>query len=122
MMFATLIARRWGGRTFLVRCDDRQFTVQYNPWGFNAESVSIDGEIVVRRSGHKMSHGYRFRLGEHLASLSVAVPWWAETFPLSDLIFVQLEVNGEVLYQEGRPPKKPLQWTVASGGFPIIQE
>lgn len=121
-MTATLIGRRWGGRTLAVRCDDEEFTVKYTPWGWNAESVSVDDIVVVKRSGQKMSHDYRFRLGERLASLSVAVPWWAETFPLSDLIFVRLEVSGEVLYEEGRVPNHPLQCTVAEGGFPVIPE
>src|SRR5688572_23004307 len=86
IMSATLIARRWGGRTLLVRCGDEAFTVTYTPWGWNAESVSVDDVVTVRRSGRKMSHGYRFRLGERLASLIVAVPWWAEMLPLSDLV------------------------------------
>src|SRR5687768_11683225 len=101
MMIATLIGRRWGGRTLLVRCENEAFTVKYTPWGWKAESVSVDDVVAVRRTGRKMSHGYRFRLGERLASLSVAVPWWAETFPVSDLVFFRLEVDGEILYEEG---------------------
>src|SRR5439155_13867103 len=100
MLTASLIGRRWGGRTFLVRSDEQAFTVMYTPWGWSAEAVSVDAVVVVRRTGHKMSHGYRFRLGEHLASVTVAVPWWAETFPLSVLIFVRLDVVVEVLYVE----------------------
>jgi hypothetical protein len=120
MCSATLIGRWWGGRRFLVRCDDEVFTVKYTPWGWNAESVSVNDVVAVRRSGHRMSHGYRFRLGDRLASLSVAVPWWAETLPLSDLNFVRLEVDGEVLYEEGRAPTRPLDWTVAAEGFPVV--
>jgi hypothetical protein len=82
--------------------------------------VLVDGVVVVRRSGPKMSHGYRFMLGDCLASLSLAVPWWAETFPLSDLVFVRLEVDGEVLYQEGTAPKRQLHWSVAPLGFRVI--
>jgi hypothetical protein len=67
-----------------------------------------------------MSHGYRLRLGDRHASLSVAVPWWAETFPLSDLTFVRLEVGDHVLYQEGRRPARPLEWTVEPGAAHVI--
>ena len=47
IMSATLIARRWGGRTLLVRCGDEAFTVTYTPWGWNAESVSVDDVVTV---------------------------------------------------------------------------
>ncbi len=122
MISARLIGRCWGGRTFLVSCGDQVSTIKYTPWGWESESVSVDGIVRVRRTGRKMSHGYRFMIGESLAALSVAVPWWAETFPLSDLNFVRLEVDGHVLYEEGHPPERPLRWTVAVEGFPVIQQ
>ena len=120
MLSATLIGRWWGGRKLLVQCDGQAFTVKYTPWGHTAESVSVDDVVVVRRNGRRMTHGYRFRLGGHLASLSIAVPWWAELLPLSDLTFVRLEVDGNVLYAEGRAPRRPLKWTVAAEGFAVV--
>ena len=122
MMSATLIARCWGGRTLRVTCGGQTFTVQYHPWGWDAESVSVDGVVVARRTGYRMSHGYRFRLGDSLASLRVAVPWWAETYPLSDLVFVRFELDGHPLYLEGRTPRRSLEWTLAKEAVAVIPE
>ena len=123
MTTVALKEKHWCGRTLLVTCGDgRTYTVEYSPWGVGRESVFVDGAVAVRRSGGgRMSHGYRFWLGDTLVSLSVAIPWWAEALPLCDLSFVRLEVEGVIVYEEGRPPDHPLQWTVASGGFPVIE-
>src|SRR4051812_6004045 len=102
MTTATLQEKRWCGRTLLVSCDDRTYAVQYSPWGWNHESVLVNGEVVVSRNrGQRMSHEYRFWLDGVMAKLSIAMPWWAELL-LRDLSFLRLEVNGAVVYEEGR--------------------
>jgi hypothetical protein len=120
MASARLIRKRWCSRTFSLECDGGTSVVHYSPWGMNRESVSVDGVVVVRRPGTiRMSHGYRFRIGAASVELSVGVPWWGELFPLY-LSFVRLEVDGDVVYEEGRPPRRPLDWTTAAEGFAVI--
>jgi hypothetical protein len=122
MTTATLQKKRWYGRTLLLTCDGRDHTVQYSPWGWNRESVTVDGVVAVRRRGGlRMSHGYRFWVDGKLVALSIAVPWWAEFLPVRDLTLVRLEVDGTVVYEEGRAPRRPLQWTMATEGFQVVQ-
>jgi len=40
--------------------------------------------------------------------------------PLCDLSFVQLEVDGQVLYTEGEPPTQSFEWTSPVSAFPVI--
>ena len=122
MLTARLIARSHLGRTILVEGEPQPFTIQYWPWGLNSESVFVNGGCVARRRGlHNMTGGFRFRFGDHNASLIVAIPWWCELVPLHDLTFVRLEVDSEVLYLEGEPPRRAFHWTDPVAGFPVIQ-
>ena len=121
MTSAKLLKKRWCARTLLVTCDDQAYTVQYSPWGVNTEKVSVDGVVVVRRrDSWSMNHGFRFWVGDQMAALRVSIPPWVLLPFLGDLSFVCLEVGGEVVYEEGRAPDNPLQWTVARGGFPVV--
>jgi hypothetical protein len=123
MLTARLIARSHLGRTIIVEDGPQPYTIQYWPWGLNSESVFVNGMRAARRSGvHNMTGGFRFRVGDFNASLIVAIPMWCELLPLRDLTFVQLEVDGQVVYEEGRPPTWMLQWTFPQGGFPVIQD
>jgi hypothetical protein len=38
---------------------------------------------------------------------------------LGDLSFFLLQVDGVLLYREGRAPRRPLRWTTAAAGFPV---
>ena len=121
MMSAALVGMSKWGRTLLVQCGESTFVVRYSPWGFNTECVYVDGAVAVRRAGgYKMSHRYRFLLGDQMAELSVALPWWGEYVRLGDLSFFRLEVAGTLLYREGRPPRGPLPCTTAAVGFPVV--
>ena len=119
-MSATLVEMSWWGRTLRVTCGGSAHLVRYSPWGFNTEAVYVDDALAVRRSGgHQMSHRYRFFLGEHVAELTVALHWWGEYMLLGDLSCFRLEVDGVLLYREGRAPRRPLPWTTAGAGFPV---
>jgi hypothetical protein len=123
MLTARLIARSHLSRTILVEGGPQPYTIRYWPWGLNSESVFVDGMCAARRSGgHNMTGGFRFRVGDFYASLIVAVPFWCELLPLRDLTFVQLEINDQVIYEEGRRPKRRLAWTSPQGGFPVIAD
>jgi hypothetical protein len=120
---AELIEKKWFHRVIAVACDDASFLIRYNGRGLGTEYVYVDDVLVVRRSRGNwlMSHGFRFSIGErHWAALSVAIPWWCEVFPFSDLSFMRLEVDGVTVYQEGEAPKRPLKWTSSASGFPVI--
>ncbi len=116
------VQRGWCRRSFVVSIEAEPFVVDYSPWGMNTETVSVDGVTVVRRrGGHTMSHAFHFPLGDHRAILSIALPWWGELFIPLWLSFVQIEIDGQVVYREGRPPKRPLRRTVANLGFPVVR-
>jgi hypothetical protein len=122
VLTARLIARSHLSRTILVEGGPQLYVVKYDPWGFNSESVLVNGACAARRTGmHNMTCGYRFRLGDWNASLIIAIPWWCEMFPLGDLSCVRLEVEGAMLYEEGRPPKRALHWVGPAAAFPVIQ-
>jgi hypothetical protein len=96
--------------------------VAYEGRGFGWEGILIDNDLVVRRSGHGwMSHQYRFELsGPTIVWVRVAVPWCHEfIFLFGDLSFVQVEVDGEVAYQEGSPPRRVLAITHEPRGFEV---
>jgi hypothetical protein len=122
MVTARLILKRWFRRTWVLQLPDRAHTISYNGWGIGSESVSVDGGVVVRRRGlGGMSHSFRLFLDDaRFVAVSVAIPWWCNVLPLGDLSFVQLEVDGETLYQEGRPPKRELPLTAAARAFAVI--
>ena len=128
MPTAQLMTRRWFRRTWLVTCEPggNVHEIRYNGWGLNTEYVYLNGFEAVRRGAsslrlRSMTHGYRFALDDgHTAALSVSIPWWGEFFPVCDLSFVRLEIDGEVLYQEGVPPTCQMRWSTAAEGFPVI--
>ena len=121
MLTARLIARSHLSRTILVEGGPQPHTVRYWPWGINSERVLVDELCVARRSGwHNMTGGYLFRMGQFNASLIVAIPAWCELLPVRDLTFVQLAVEGQVLYQEGNPPTRAFEWTSPASAFPVI--
>src|SRR5688572_33465976 len=89
---ATRVRRRWRFLLISVTVSGESHVVEYWPWEIS-ESVSVDGLTVVRRRGGSlMSHSFCFPLGNHWATLSIAVPWWGELVPLRPS-FVRLEVD-----------------------------
>lgn len=109
---AELRQRKLFRRVLLITCPEGLWEVTYNGRGYGFESVDVNGVEVVRRSGWgRMSQRYEFRLGERCVALSVAVPLWCELLPVRDLNFVRLEVDGEIVYEEGREPDRPLPVT-----------
>ena len=119
---ARLTFKGWFRRTWLVDTGAFVHTVAYNGWGPGYETVLVDDVVAVRRTGlGGMTHGFRFFLDECCTvTLAVAVPWWCEFLPLRDLSFARIEVDGEAVYEEGRAPKRPLKWTVATRPFTVI--
>ena len=122
MLAAQLTDRRWFARQWQVDCDGVSHLVRYSGRELGRETVYVDGMVASRRTGFgRMSREYRFPLDDrHDAVLSVAIPWWCEWVALCDLSFVRLAVNGQCVYEEGRPPRRPLPTTgAAPRGFEI---
>ncbi|MCB9851357.1 MAG: hypothetical protein H6817_11710 [Phycisphaerales bacterium] len=106
--------KRWQFvRTWHVTDADREFELNYNGYGFGYETVSIDGVECARRTGWGvMSQQYVFTHYDHRFVISVALPWWGEGLALvSRLKFVRVEIDGHIVYQEGKPPMRPLPET-----------
>ena len=118
----TLERRSHFYREWRVETDAGAWKVAYEGRGFGWEGILVNDALAVRRSGRGwMSHQYAFQLsGSGLIWVRVAVPWWREFVVFfGDLCFVQVEVDGEVTYQEGSPPRRVLAATYEPRGFDV---
>lgn len=99
-------------RTWMIANEGERFRLNYNGWGFGYETVSIDGKEYSRRCGWgQMSQRFEFTYANHKIVVSIAVPWLGEALLLCGLSFVQVQIDGYVVYQEGVEPARLLPVT-----------
>ena len=111
---AELVSKRFLVRVLHVVTPQRVHEVIYDGHGLGYESIYLDGDLAVRRSGWRgrMSQVYEFQLdATRRAKLSVALPVLGEFLLFFDLNYTCLEIDGAVVYQEGQEPRRKLQVT-----------
>jgi hypothetical protein len=94
-MLAELIRRGWLLRGIEISLSDGIHFVEYDGTGFGYEQVSVDGDVIRRRSWYWFVPRFEFKVGGHPSVLEVRVwPWLL----LRSLV---LRVGDRILHAEG---------------------
>ena len=105
-MDVELLKKTRVGRILRLCTPSGEYTVEYNGCGAGYESVLVDGAVVARERGLvKMVPRFEFPIGPHAGVIRIETKLWRDILgPLIGRLesFV-LEVDSEVLYEDGKP-------------------
>ena len=95
MVTVQLRHRSWLRRVLNVCAPQAVYVVEYSGWGFDYETVYVNGRVADRRpSPLWFASRFKFRLGEYAAVLDVRVwPW----FIMREFC---LRIEGGLVYEE----------------------
>ena len=95
-MKAVLINKSWLRREIIVSSDVGEFIVLYNGAQSGIESVSVNGEIIIKvPSLFILTPEIEFKMGPYFALIEVKSTFW---FTLRKF---NLVVSGKLIYSEG---------------------